>query len=184
MHNLILGISFSGKTQLAKRLAHQAKARGENGFVYDPLKSGGWPEGWEKFSSPRLFLERMKTAQSAHVFTDEAKTLWEYDAPEADKLLYQRRHNGLLVYVIAQRAKMVPPNARVQCSKIYCFKQNGQDPRILADEYDEILLRTKHLREHEFIYSNGFNGGLYKLDFTKGTPPGVVMPGQPAALEP
>jgi len=171
MHNLIVGNSYSGKSWLAKRFAADAERRGERVVVYDPLKSVGWPASAVKYSDAEKFLDALPDIQSAHVFVDEAKTLWNIDERRADVLLYQKRHDGILVYVIAQRTKMVPPNARNQCSKIFAFKQQTEDAKILAAEYDEFLIETKSLQKTEFIVSNGFSSVRMRLDFNGGTPP-------------
>lgn len=171
MHNLIVGNSTTGKSNLAKYFAKMAEINGEQVIVYDPLKSQNWPKTAEKFASPELFLSAIPSIQSAHVFIDEAKTLWDYDYKRADTILYHRRHQGLLSYVIAQRTRMVPPNARNQCSRIYAFKQQKQDAEILAGEYDEMLLMTTKLKPGEFIVSDGFVSKKYKLDYSNGIPP-------------
>lgn len=171
MHNLIVGNSYSGKSNLAKYFAKQAVLKGESVIVYDPLKSTGWPETARKYADPEKFLQDMDTFINAHVFVDEAKTLWDHDWPRSDKLLYQKRHDGILVYVIAQRTKMVPPNARNQCSKLFAFKQQTEDAKILAAEYDEALIAARALSKGEFLVSNGFHSMAMHLDYSKGLPP-------------
>lgn len=174
MHRLIVGNSTTGKSNLAKRFAHDAHARGQNVIVYDPLASRDWPDSATKFQSPEQFLSHVEKAQSAHVFVDEAKTLWDTDHKRADALLYRRRHQGLLVYVIAQRTRMVPPNARNQCSVIYAFRQQKIDADILRDEYHESLTDAMRLKAGHFIASDGFTFSRMALDYARGMPPSII----------
>lgn len=166
MHNLIVGNSTTGKSNLAKHFARKANQQGESVIVYDPLSSTGWPENAIKFISAKKFLDYVETANSAHVFVDEAKSLWDFDVKRADALLYRRRHQGLLIYLIAQRTRMVPPNARNQCSKVYAFRQQQDDAETLASEYSAELYNCNNLAKGEFIASNGFNGKKYTLDYS------------------
>lgn len=166
MHNLIVGNSTTGKSNLGKHFARNAIERQQSVIVYDPLRSTGWPESAVKFTSPGLFLDYIETATEAHVFVDEAKSLWDFDTKRADALLYRRRHQGLLIYLIAQRTRMVPPNARNQCSKVYAFRQQQDDAETLASEYSTGLYNCCGLQKGEFIASNGFTDKNYLLDYS------------------
>ena len=171
MHALIVGISYTGKSMLAKRIAAGLAAH-NNIIVYDPLQSANWPESALLFSSPEKFLAHVEQAQNAYVFVDEAKTLWDHDEKRADALLYKRRHQGLLVFLIAQRATMIKPNARNQCSRLYAFKQTSDDARALAGDYDDSIRdMITRLPPCEFIATNGHTVERFKLDFSNGIPP-------------
>lgn len=173
MHIMTVGNSGTGKSNLNKRLAADCLKRQENVIVYDPLKSEGWPDGVLKFAAPELFLAHVKKAESAHVFVDEAKTLWDYDYKQADRLLYNRRHQGLLIYLIAQRTRMVPPNARNQCSSIFAFRQQKDDADILSAEYTGDLDHCRSLEPGCFLYSNGFMVIAGSLDY-QAYPPKII----------
>lgn len=174
MHNLIVGSSGSGKSNLAKRFAENAVISGAAVIVFDPLRSSGWPESAQKFTTAEAFLDHIEIAQSAHVFIDEAKILWNADPKRADMVLYQKRHQGLLVYVIGQRAEgMIPPNARNQCSKVFAFRQSKKDADTLAQEYGDLLSSITTLKKNDFVYSDGFSGGKAALDYSNGLPPQI-----------
>lgn len=174
MHVLITGITYSGKSNLAKRFAKMAKDSGVNVIVYDPTKSSGWPDGINKYSSPKLFLDAVKDFKNGFIFLDEAKTLFDYDTREAEKLLYKKRHDGVLTYVIAQRARMIPPNARNMCSVLFAFKQHRKDVDILTEEYGDTLLNVDRLEIGDCIYSNGFSYKFLQLDYSEGLPPLII----------
>jgi hypothetical protein len=168
MHVLIVGVAFSGKSWLAKRLA--VNAGPADVIVYDPTESHGWPGHARKYSGPESFLFDVEGARNAYVFIDEARTLWNFDADRADKLVYTGRHRGLLFVLIAQRAKMIPPNARNQCSRIYAFKQQYDDARILAGDYHDGLMAVSGLPKLHFLASDGFDLTAYRLDFSTSPP--------------
>ncbi len=163
MHNLVVGISNSGKTNLCKVIARSNPDK--EIVVFDPLKSGGW--GTAKcFSTIEAFSNYLDSHNSAIVFIDEAKLVFDEDKKLGEKWLYQYRHKGYLIYLIAQRAKMIPPNARNMCSSVFAFKQKPEDCKLLAEEYGEEFLNLHKLKPLEFIYSNGFEtkNGLIKFD--------------------
>lgn len=165
MHNLVVGITNSGKTWLTKYIAQNIT--GANIVVYDPLKSHGWPDRAIKFTDPKKFFEYVNQVQNAYIFCDEAKNFWiDGFNVEAEKLLTQSRHSGQLVFLIAQRAKMIPPTARAQCSQVYAFRQNVDDSIALSQEYTPTMRNCTALKEHEFIASNGFQTEKMRLNFT------------------
>lgn len=176
MHCLIVGITLTGKTNLAKSIAREKSASGENVIIFDPLQSAGWPDNAEKFVSIDKFFERMETAQSAFVFVDEGKTLWDKNPKEADKLLYRRRHQGLLVFVLAQRTRMIPPNARNQCHRVFAFKQQMDDADTLAQEYAPEFRECVDLPQGDFIVSDGFAVEHLRLDY-QNYPPTIAKRG-------
>lgn len=167
MHVLIIGQSTSGKSNLAKRFATDQYNEGNSIIIYDPLKSSGWPSGENvaKFADPEKFLTYLETAQESFVYIDEAKTLWDYDIKRANKVVYTRRHQGLLIFLIAQRAKMVQPNARDQCSRVFAFKQSIDDAKELAAEFDNGVIKCASVKKGEFVLATPFASKLCKLDY-------------------
>lgn len=179
MHNLIVGASYSGKSNLAKYFANEAVKRNESIIVYDPLKSGGWPDQAIKFTSVEKFLKHFWSSEKCHVFVDEAKTFFNEDLRGGEKIAYQGRHKGHLIYFIGQRAaSMIPPNARDMCGKVFAFKQSFDDAKILGQEYSDILKECSKLKKLEFVFSDGFSSGKAKLSFestTSKNPPNKIV---------
>lgn len=171
MHVLIVGNSYSGKTKLAQRLAADKTPL----IIYDPNRSAYWPTNARKFANPDQFFRAVESAQSHYVFIDEAKTLWDMDSDRADKLVFAGRHRGLLIFLIAQRTRMIPPNARNQCSKVFAFRQQRDDALTLAAEYHQEMEETMYLPPVHFIATDGFRAGYGQLDFSQGQPPMVRM---------
>ena len=173
VHRLIVGQSMSGKSNLAKYIAGLFHSGGGRVLIFDPLQSGGWPSGEnvEKYSKPEVFLNAVAQARESAVFIDEAKVLWDHDVKAADRILYQYRHHGLQVHLIAQRAKMIRPNARDQCATLYAFKQSREDADILAGNYGDETRVVTGLAKGEFLVSDGYSCHRYVLDYSKGFPP-------------
>lgn len=169
MHVLIVGISSSGKTLLAKSIAKSLIGKGQV-IVFDPLKSGGWPDGAKCYSTLEAFKVVVSRETNAYIFIDESKVVFDEDTKLAQKWLYQNRHKGQLIFLIAQRAKMVPPNARNQCSKVYAFKQSLEDAKELVGDYGAEMINTAKLPKCNFIFSDGFNTQNGELDFSQNPP--------------
>lgn len=179
MHNLIVGASFSGKTNLARYFAFMAESKGQTILVYDPLESNGWPKTAKKFSSVSKFVKAFWQHEKCHVFIDESKVLFTEDTKAGEKIAYQGRHRGHLVYFIGQRAQsMIPPNARDMCGKVFAFKQSADDSKTLAQSYTKRLEECKTLQKLEFVFSDGFTDGKGKLIFDSkemGKPPKSIQ---------
>lgn len=165
MHNLLVGITNSGKSNLAKRFAKDSP---HEVIVFDPMCSTGWPDNIIKFSDPKKFFDYINQVKSALIFCDEARVFWEKGfQSEADALLTRSRHDGQLIFLIAQRAKMIPPNARAMCSRVYAFRQNVDDSIALAQEYHPLLRKCTELGKGEFIASDGYHAEHLKLNYNE-----------------
>ena len=166
MHVLIIGRSGSGKSNFAKCLAKDA-ADIEDVIVYDPTESTGWPEEAKKYSDPEQFLTDIFKEKNAHVFIDESKTLWDHSEKLASQLIYRLRHNGLLFYLIAQRASgMVPPNARNQCETLIAFRTSARDCEALSAEYGDDVMGASKLDKGKAIWTNGFDVNEVTMIYT------------------
>lgn len=156
MHILVVGNSGSGKSILAKALATEGEARGQRIIVFDPTLSHGWPSCAIKYADPEAFLEDAPRFRSAYVFIDESADVWAWDEDAANALIYRGRHRGLLFVLIAQRSRMVRPNARNQCRRVYAFRQQLDDAKTLANEYHERLIECAGLPELQGLVTDGF----------------------------
>ncbi len=145
-------------------------------IVHDPTKSAGWPDDAQKFGDAPTFLRSVPDFQEAHVFADECKILADEDQNAFNKLGYVKRHDGVLVYFIAQRTRMVPPNARNQCTKVFAFRQQLTDAKTLAEEYHPDFIDAAKLGKNEFIFSDGFDVMRGRLDYSD-YPPKMVAAG-------
>jgi energy-coupling factor transporter ATP-binding protein EcfA2 len=139
-HTLIVGVTQSGKTTLARHIARQLAKRKQNIIVLDPVGTltagGGWPESAVIFSEESEFWKYIDRDDvgHAHVFIDESGDVLNLSRPENHWILRKGRHYGLFVYMIAQRPTMIAPNCRTQAGICYMFRLATSDAKeICAD---------------------------------------------------
>lgn len=148
-HTFICGVTETGKSTLARAISRGLLKEGQMVIVRDPTHGtetagGGW--GDEKHVETgrlRIFTDDDKFFQTienthggTHVFIDEAADLFKVGDAENHWILRKGRHAPFLfsVYLIAQRPKMVAPNARTQCARCYMFRMATSDAsEVLAD---------------------------------------------------
>lgn len=160
-HSLILGMSESGKTTLAKQLAAKYKQRGMSNLVLDPLRDPEWPCDFIT-ADQREFLALFWRSESCMAFMDEgAESIGRYDMAMR-KTATQGRHWGHSCHFITHRASDIAPVVRYQCRHLFLFCSARADGEILAREYNEPLLEEcSSLKQFEFFHASRF-GGVYK----------------------
>ena len=139
-HVLIAGMTMSGKTTLATRLAHQYKVRGVEPIILDPMRDPRWPSEY-LFTDSRQFLELCAKSTHCALFLDESgDTIGRYN-DEMFWLATKARHYGHRSHFICQRPSQLSPTVRTQCSYMYLFNVGISDAKILADEWGKPELR-------------------------------------------
>lgn len=157
MHTLISGVTESGKTTLARELARALAAAGQNVIVYDPVGSatagGGWPASAVVFDDSSEFFDYVERPDviGAHVFIDEAADFFGVGDKQNFWLLTRGRHFYLHVYLIAQRPKMIAPNARSQCGRCYMFRLAVEDADEIGRDFGHSLLGKTSLERGDFF---------------------------------
>lgn len=161
-HTLILGITESGKTTLAKKLAANYKARNVPVLVLEPFKSASW--GADLITDdPRHFLKVVFSNKSCAVFVDEGGRMIGRYSKVMDDLATIARHYGHNSHFITQRAAQISTTIRDQCVNVFAFKQSADDGKILANRYvDDLFLSVPNLRQGEYIAKIGFDGKSFK----------------------
>lgn len=140
MHVLIVGMTGSGKTTMAKRLCRAYRAKGIKSIVLDPLHDPGWPAD-AVTSDPERFLEWARLSQQCALFIDESGEMIGHYEKQMFWLATRSRHYGHKAHFITQRANQLSPTVRDQCSNLIAFAMSHQDCQTLAREFnkDEIL---------------------------------------------
>lgn len=163
MHIFVTGQTESGKTEVAKRLARAAASRGQGVIVYDPLApgTGEGVNGWcgRVYTDWVRFRAVFWASRGCMAVIDEAGEVFAEQRNDAQVMLTRGRHvdpstggGGHGVVLIAQRVKMVPPNARNQCAAVFAFQQGRNDARELADEWgDDAFLALPELPKLHYI---------------------------------
>lgn len=166
-HGLILGMTESGKSTLAKELAAALHARGTCIIILDPLHDPGWPNGERTFQTAdrAQFLAMVKASRSCAVFVDESAQMIGRYAGEMEWLATQGRHWGHSSFFISQRAQQLSVTMRGQCRFLALFRCSLDDGKTHANEWArEELKGANELAQGEYFFCERF-GPLkrYKL---------------------
>ena len=153
-HVLIIGMTESGKTSLAKLLNAEYRNKGLSSIVLDPINDPGWRPDEDCFVTrdKYRFLQTVKNSRSCVVFVDESgEIVGQYDT-EMHWLGTRARHYGHSCHFLSQRTVQIATTVRDQCSTMYLFACGKKDSKILADEWnqDEITEANK-LGKGEFF---------------------------------
>lgn len=157
-HSLILGMTESGKTTLAKKVAAEYKRQGIGVLVLDPLCDPEWDADYQT-SDPDEFLDTIWDSRQCAVFIDEAGE----SAGRYDKAMIQTatkgRHWGHNMHYLSQRGALISTTIRGQCSQLFLFLSGKNDGKIHAEEwaFDELKECTK-LKRGEFMHCS--RGGI------------------------
>lgn len=158
-HSLIIGMTLSGKSSLARRLVSQYKGRGMHSLVLDPLEDPAWTKAGAKFQTAdgEYFLSLMEKTRRCALFVDESGEAIGRYAGEMKKLATRSRHYGHNAHFISQRAVDIDKTIRDQCANLFLFRVSKKDAETLSDEYgyDE-LLGACQLQQGEFISCGRF----------------------------
>lgn len=151
MHNLVVGISGSGKSRLMReRIVPLWRGRGYAVLVLDPVGQDWLSSGatWQT-RDPYRFLDAAQRSQRCILVVDESDETLRATAQQERDLKYlatRSRNDGHVAYFLAQRAMQVPPSYRNQCSRVYAFQQTQRDAEVVAELVNQpALLETVRL---------------------------------------
>ncbi len=160
MQSIVLGIGGMGKSTLAAQLAQSHVDRGDGVLILDPNNDPLWPSGpnVRKLSGKGASLRYLRLAKlsiKCALFIDEiGESIGRgKDASDLKWLATRCRHWGHRSYFIGQRAVLVEPTIRSQCTTGYVFRQSVDDAKALAKDFaDQDMLRASQLRVGEFLF--------------------------------
>ena len=154
---LIIGVSESGKTELAKRLIKGAQIPV---FIRDPV-GASWPREDARFETSdelRMLLDK-QNKRPCIVVVDEAADFFSVGQRENHWIFTRGRHDAMLPIAIGQRIKMMAPNVREQATDLYVFESSIEACAILAEAYNmEELNNACDLKQGEFFHVRRVNG--------------------------
>lgn len=152
-HTLIIGMSESGKTTLAKQLCSKYRKRGIKTIVLDPLYDK-WDADFQT-SDPNEFMQVVSNpeTQRCAIFIDEAgESVGQYHK-EMFWLATRARHYGHNSHFVVQRVKQINPTVRDQCRFLYMFSTNYSICQELAKDFNEPrLLEGSNLQQWECFF--------------------------------
>lgn len=164
-HVLILGMTESGKTTKARKLASCYRRQGYGVLVLDPLCDPRWDCDFIT-ADQEDFLDVFWRSRSCMAFLDEGgESVGRYDLAMQETAT-RGRHWGHSCHYIAQKATQLAPIVRDQCSYVYLFTSGLSSCKMLAEEFNkpELLNGTK-LKMYSYFLSTRFGqcklvGGL------------------------
>ena len=134
-HSLIFGMTESGKTTLAKRLAKRYKQKGVNVLLLDPLNDPGWEVDFRTTDADE-FLRVFWQSRRCAAFIDEAgDAVGRFDTV-MQRTATRGRHWGHNVHYISQRGAMLAPTVRDQCGHLFLFTTALNDSKLHANEWN------------------------------------------------
>lgn len=159
-HVLIIGMTESGKTTLAKELNAEYKKAGLSSIILDPINDPGWIPGENCFVTrdKKKFLDVVKSSRSCAVFVDESgEAVGQYQT-EMHWLGTRARHYGHSVHFLAQRSVQIATTVRDQCSIMYLFNCSKKDSLTLADDWNREEIKNAYkLGKGEFFRIRKFH---------------------------
>ena len=164
-HVLILGMTQSGKSTLAKKIAGGYMKNDSGVLVYDPLGDPDWPKGeMLKTSDPDEFLAAFWASRACGVFIDEAGDVAGQHDKDFQKTATRGRHWGHRCHYISQRGTMINRTIRDQCSHLFLFATALEDCKVHAKEWNEPrLMEAAQLNQGEYFHAQRF-GELKKYN--------------------
>lgn len=154
-HSLILGMTLSGKSTLAKALARRYAFSGIGILVHDPMGDPEWPTGESGFrtSDTDEFLAAFFASRSCAVFVDEAGDSAGQHDKEMQKTATKGRHFGHRVHYISQRGTMINRTIRDQCSHLFLFATALEDCKVHSREWN----RPELMEASKFVQGDYFH---------------------------
>lgn len=167
-HNLIVGMTGTGKSTLAKLVIKQAKKAGRKTVVLDPIGDPSYSADFQT-TDPDQFLAYAKANKSCYLFVDESgQAIGRYNEPMM-WLATTSRHLGHLSFFISHSATQLSPILRGQCGQVYLFSCAAANFKTVAEEWNQPdILKMKRFDAGEFVYVPRF-GQIRKgrIDFAK-----------------
>lgn len=156
MHSLIVGMTESGKTTLAKCFIHIFKQKGIKSLVLDPMRDPDFKAEFQT-SDPQEFLQMVFLSRSCHVYVDETGDAIGHYNPTMQTLATKGRHNGHSCFFLSQSVVQMPPIIRGQSSQIYLFATDADGCKRISNEYNsKLFMEGTKLKQGEFLHKTRF----------------------------
>lgn len=165
-HSLVVGMTQSGKSTLARILAKGVRASGRKVAVLDALKDPKWNVDFLTDDSGE-FLEYAKANRGHLLIVDESATSMNKNDKENAWLATTARHYGHRSLFITHRVTQIDPTIRGNCDKLYVFATGPKDAEIAAEEFNEPILRKlPNIPKGSFVVVSRFGKPqIMRVDF-------------------
>lgn len=172
-HCLILGMTESGKTTLAKLLSARYRYHGIPVIVCDSLCDPGWSCDYQT-SDPDDFLRVFWNSRRCVGIIDEAGDAVGKYNDLMQQTATKGRHWGHSTHYISQRGVQLSTTVRHQCSRLFLFTSASSDGKIHANEWNQPRLAECHtFAQGNFIsctrYGEVIEGSLFGHAWLRGS---------------
>lgn len=167
-HMLIVGLTLSGKSTLAKALSEKYTAAGIQCIVLDHMRDPGWHAA-HVFDEPNDFLDYVTDpdlCQGCALFVDEGGlNLDRYDK-RYQWLTTTSRHHGHRTHIISQRAESIDRTTRSQCTTLAAFALPPKDCKMYASDFNcPEVLHCASFPQGQYVYKRGFSAAQIRRMF-------------------
>ncbi len=168
-HVLIVGMTESGKSSLARAMARDYEQAGHTPIVLDVTRNRGWGSTAISFCDPDEFLLYVRNPAKClrqPIFIEESGLSVDKFDTRYQWLTTFSRHHGLRCHIVAQRAEMVSKTVRSQCANLIAFGLPFDDAKAYAREYNgpEIMQCTT-FRPGTYIHKTRYDPGQVRKLF-------------------
>lgn len=160
-HCLILGMTESGKSTLARALARKYKENDVCTLVLDPLNDPRWQADFQSTDAEE-FLRVFWSSRRCAVFIDESGDMVGKYNTVMQRTATRGRHWGHAVHFITQRGVQLATTVRDQCSHIFLFTNSADDGKTHANEWNQPKLRyCSTLKQGNFFHCTRYGSIEY-----------------------
>ena len=110
-------------------------------MVLDPIDPDAWGADFAT-DDPAVFLDTFWKSANCMVFVDEAGDNFGRFETDMAQCATKGRHSGHCLHFISQRAKMLSPTVRTQCTKLVLFNVAYEDAKMHSVEWNRPQLLT------------------------------------------
>lgn len=158
-HKLIVGVTESGKSTLARAMESDAVNRGIVAIIYDPTLNPQWKtehvtcDEYEFFGM--LYTAYESGIKSILAIVDEADTIMSMSHRHNWWLFMRGRHFGIEAIAITQRPTNIAPSVRGNTSELFAFSIPQSDAKALADDFAAPEIeKAAGLIQGEFLHAH------------------------------
>jgi ABC-type glutathione transport system ATPase component len=168
-HWLIVGMTESGKSTLARSLAREYAAGGHVPIVLDVTRNREWGSTAIIFDDPDALLAYVRDPEKClrqPIFVEEAGlSIGKYQS-QFQWLTTFSRHHGMRCHIVAQRAEMVDKTTRSQCTNLAAFGLSFDDAKAYAREFNgPEIMQCVSFKPGTYIHKTRYAPGVVRKVF-------------------